>query len=201
MALVVAAGCAGLLVEDRYAATPATVPAETLAETGYERETADRLVANRTDVGGTDQDVTVVSHLRTYSRSSDGALGGEVSAGTVVVVSTPSVSVAGSEFNPVADRSVRELMVQNGDRLGPGGLRNVTERDRRRETVLGTETTVVTFDATAGPSRRPVATTVEATRVEHDGDYVVVVVAAPDRLADRERPRLRRLLTSVEHDG
>jgi len=198
-ALALTAGC--LAVQDRYEATPATVGDDALADTGYEETRADRLTRTLTDVRGTEDNVTVVSHARSYARTVE--IGGEprplAAAG---VVSTPSIEVANRQFNPVADWSARELLDRFRDRVGDeyeGGLRDVSREGTREATVLGTETDLTTFRATTTVAGTEVPLTVEVGRVSHRGDFVVVVAAYPADLD--ERPAVDRLLGGLEHAG
>lgn len=196
---LVLGGCVS--VQEQYEASPATVEEGALAEAGYEAASADRISRTRTDVRGTDDNVTVVSYVRSYGR--EVSIAGESRRlAAAVTLSTPSIVVANREFNPIADESPSGLLDRFQGRLGDrfgGDIGEISRLGARSATVLGTETNVSRFRAVTTVDGRDVPVVIEITRVKHENDFVVVAGAYPERLADAEQSRVETLLAGLVH--
>jgi hypothetical protein len=206
LALVVLAVTSGCLnVQDRYEAAPVTVGDDALAEAGYNAAGAETISRTESDIRGTSKNVTVVSYARSYSRNVTGPAGEARPLAALVTVSTPSITVANQEFNPVADQSPRQLLDRFrgrvDERFSGGRVRDVSRAGNRTATILGAERRVAQFSATTTVEGVEVPLVVEATGFEHDGDYVILFAAYPEQLADEERPRVGTLLGGLEHGG
>ena len=197
------AGCAATQEEFEFESTPATFADEAVAEADYESEGTEEVVVERTvTAGGSERDVTVINYSAEYTREATVA-GTPRSLVAAVAFSSPSMTILGREFNPIADESRRELAGRMRDRIderldgeGPDDLAAVTEREA---TVLGTSTTVGVFEGTVVLEAGERQLRLLVTRVEDDQDYVVLGAAYPAELADEERPRVETLFGAVEH--
>ncbi len=196
-------GCLG--IQERYEAAPATAGDGALSETGYATAAEETLTETRENAGPTDENVTVVSHARSYTRNvSLPGGGGERPLAAFALLSTPSIEVAGSEFNPVADRTAADLApdlaARAGSRLAAGRIEGLEAVGDRERTVLGTDTAVVELRGVATVEGTEVEMVVELTKVRHDGDFVVAAAVHPAALADEEGSRADRLFGAIEHD-
>lgn len=203
--MILSSGCAATQEEFRFESSPATVSDEALSEAGYEtaRE-AEALTVNRTvNAGGEERDVTVVNYASAYARQVSVAGQSRTLAGAAVFT-TPSISVVGQQFNPVADQSNEELVEQAQSRvegqIDGGGIEDVELVENRTATILGEETTVGVFAGTTTVQGAEVELRILVTKVRHDGDFVIVAGAYPQALASDERPRLETVFDNVEHE-
>jgi len=197
-ALVLLVAGSGCTVQDRYEATPATFGESALSEAGYGPAGEERFVQRN----ASDRNITVVSHLRTYESNATVGPAGSVPAGTAVTFATPSIRLAGSEFNPVADQSPAELLERFGDRLTDSGrVENVSKTGERETEVLGRETTITRFRASVVADQGSIPITVAVTRVVHEGDFVVVAVAYPSRLGSEGESATSTLFDGLEHES
>ena len=196
-------GCAATQEEFEFESTPATFADEAVAEAGYESQGTEEIVVERTvTAGGSERDVTVTNYSAEYTREVTLA-GTPRSLVAAVAFSSPSMTIVGREFNPIADESRRELAGRMRDRIaerldgeGPDDLAAVTERET---TVLGTSTIVGVFEGTVVLEAGERQLRLLVTRVEDGGDYIVPGAAYPTELADEERPRVEALFGAVEH--
>lgn len=149
--------------------------------------------------GGQSTTVSVVTHVREYSRNASVAgldTGSPVARFTVL--STPKVEVLGRTFNPVADLTPREIALRLQSRYE--GLSDVRFRENRTVTALGGERVVSTFAARADVAAgQEIDVTVHVATFPHREDFVVGVAIHP-RAID-ERGRIDAMLRALEHPG
>lgn len=200
-AAMVLAGC-GFVTGDEaleFDASPATVSEDALSDTGYEQASLDRQVVTRNfSAAGQERTVQVTNQLARYERAVDlGPLGSQRGA-VFVALASPEVSVAGQTFNPIGDMSEREILAQFESEYE--GITVGDRVDNRTVSVLGESTAVERFEGTARLAGQDVDVYIEATRVQHEGDFVVAVGIYPQRL-DGERENVRTLLRGLEHEG
>lgn len=197
-------GCAATQEEFRFESTPGTVTDDALSEAGYgSTGEAESLTVNRTvNAGGSERDVTVVNYASAYAREVEVAGQSRTLAGAAVFT-TPSISFVGQEFNPVADQSNKQLVDRAQSRVGgqiDGGIEDVAFVENRTTTILGAETTVGVFAGTTTVQGTEVELRILVTKVQHEGDFVIVAGAYPQALAGDERPRLETVFDNVEHE-
>lgn len=197
------AGCAATQTE--FEATPGRFSTASVDATGYRLADETEVVRRRTvDVGGSQREITVRNHVTAYERDVVVA-GSERPLAAATVVTTPSISVVGREFNPVADASLDSLADRAagrvGDQVAGDGLSDRSSVDNTQTTVLGTETTLGVFEGTTQVGATTATLRLLVCRVSHAGDFVLVGVTYPAALATAERARADTLLAGVEHDG
>lgn len=193
--LVVLAGC-GAGGVTTFEAEAAAVSEDVVADTDYEYNGTETDRVQRTfEVAGSERNVTVVNRVTTYDKAVEVAGGESSRLAAVALLSSPSISLAGSQFNPLADFTARELAERLSDQRE--GLS--VERQVGRSTVeaLGAEVTVSRFTGSqaVGPSDMDV--TVQVARVKHEGDFVVAFAVHPRRLDDAET--VRRMIGGLVH--
>lgn len=206
IACVVLSGCAATQQEFRFEASPASFENASVSEAGYEQTVSREVVRNRSvEAGGSTRDVTVVNHLRVYERQATIEPLGEQQIAAAAVFTSPSISIVGQEFNPLADAEPRRLVRQAtsvaGEDLPGGGLQNVQFEETRTTTVLGTQTNLSVFTATTSIQGVSVDVFVHVARVKHEGDFVIVAGVFPVRFAEEERPRLQTLFDATTHES
>jgi hypothetical protein len=206
LTLVALSGCAATQDNLRFASEPGSFGSDALSETEYEEEASREIVRNRTvEAGGTTRNVTVVNQLTVYTRSATVEPLGERQLAAAAVFTTPSITIVGSEFNPIADATPKRLVstatnVAN-EQLPGDRIRDVQKVETRQRQVLDTETNVTVFSATTTVDGVSVDVFVHVAKVKHEGDYVVVAAAYPQRIDDTERDKVSTLLDSVVHEG
>lgn len=201
-AALVTAGCGFITGDEALAfdASPTTVSDEAQSSTDYEEvNVSERVITREFSAAGQTREVQVTNHLARYERRVDlGPLGSQ-RAGVFTIFSSPEVSVAGRTFNPIADRSEREILRQfesEYENIEVDG--RVSNRSR---TVLGQETSVRKFAGSATLGGQDVDIYVHVTKVKHEGDFVVALAVYPQRIDDDEQPRVNQLLDGFQHSG
>lgn len=195
-ALVLLAGCSAAGQVTTFEADAAEVPRAVVADTGYEYNGTDTETVERTfEVAGSEQTVTVVNRIAAYEKAVEVPGVGSRRLAAVAVLSSPSVSLGGNQFNPLAEFTARDLAARLADR------REGLTVDRRvgRSTVetLDTEVTVSRFAGSQSVGPGSVEVTVQVAKLRHDGDFVVVLAAFPRRFDDAGT--VRRLIGALEH--
>ena len=200
--LVVSSGCVGLLTGEtvEFESSPASVSDSALEETGYEQSIADEQTIERTvDVAGQERTIRVTNHVRQYQRGIDLGPVGEVNAGSFIVFSTPSASVAGQTLNPAASWSNERLVEEVASRNDQ--ISDVEFQRNRSVDALGESREVAVFSGTTTIEGQEVDVLIHLASFEHEGDVVVAVAVYPERIDDRESPRVDTLLGGLSHSG
>ncbi len=199
-ALLSTSGCIGFLTgEDAlvFEAEPAATDATVASDAGYATDGPRERPVNRTfDVAGQSRTVRVVNQVTTYEKSLDLPIVRDVKLGVFSVISSPSVGIAGQEFNPIGDYSNDRLVEMAGSQYG--GFRGIERVSSRTVTVLGSETTATKYAAKATVGGRTVDVYVHVTKVRDGDDYVVAIGVYPQRVPDEEANVLE-MMRSVEH--
>lgn len=201
-ALVVLAGCGGggqATPEPIVAnASTATVSGAAAADAGYREEAVTREAFNdsgRISVSG-DVEFEVGYRLRGTAWSAvyrgSGSPSPVFALLSVPQVRPESVDVA---VNPLRDRSPAEIANRVQDRYAD--IEDVNHVENRTVTVLGEETAVAKYAATATVDGQSVDVVVHLAMVRHDSDVVAAVAVYP-RGADEEAAVVT-LLEAIEH--
>lgn len=207
-AVSVSAGCLSDVIDDAttFEASPIRVSEDAAGEAGYEYTGTEELVEEREFAGET---VEVTNYITEYTRTIElplDGLGSEQDAGVFALVSTPQVSVAGEEFNPVGEMSKAELVeylqeqyedLEVGDNVGGRAIEN--------DEIDGLDATV-SFDTWEGSAtlqgETDVDVYIDVARAEHEGDHVVVIAVYPDDEnvpVESERDRADTMTAGIRH--
>lgn len=187
------AGCGGTVTNYEFSATPVVLPPEAGEVPEYELLDSQSLTKKRSrTIGGVTVTATVESQLAVYG---DDRIGDATAARpNLGVVSTPEASVAGRSFNPLAGRSLPNLLTSEIgtsllqrvglDRLGHPRDRIRWERGPtfqadRNGICLGSDTTLESYAGIVGSDPATVAF-VHLTRVEADSVVIVAGVHGHD---------------------
>ncbi|MFC5277452.1 DUF6517 family protein [Halorubrum rubrum] len=183
-----------------FTAEAATVSDAALEETGYESQgVTDDEITREFEAAGQTREVEVTNRIAEYDRGVD-FLGQRYRAAVFAALSTPQVEVLGRTFNPVAEMSTDELATMLQNRYE--GISDVERASEYTTDVVGTETTVVEYEAESelADGGATVEMTLHVTEPTEVGDdFVVCLGAYPQVISDGDN--VRRLLNGVEHPG
>ncbi|EMA36665.1 DUF6517 family protein [Halobiforma nitratireducens] len=219
--LAATAGCLGDFLEDvtTFSASPAVVAEAVAADAGYDYRGTESSVATETVAG---ESIEATNYVSEYVRTldlpfdiggdSDGGEGGDededededngTEAGAFGILTTPQVSVAGEDFNPVAGVSRSEIAGRVQDQYEELEVDD-EPIDRREREVLGSSTTVDTFEGEATlQGLSTVDVYVDVATPDRDGDHFVIVGVYPDAAGldrESEAERVDALLEGIEH--
>lgn len=197
LAAAALAGCLGAVGMDVHEASPAGVDPEVRADTGYEQTGVQELVVEETfEVSGYSEEVVVTNYVTEHDREVDlGPLGSQRAA-VFVVLSTPQVSLAGRDFNPVEDMDAEELIglvEENYD-----SIENVRHDTDEEVVVLDQETTNARFEADAQFDGRDVPVYVHITEaVQTAEDHLVTIGVYPQEVHDDEDENVKAMMEGV----
>ncbi|MDZ7850318.1 MAG: DUF6517 family protein [Halodesulfurarchaeum sp.] len=195
-ALVALSGCALLTGETlEFTADAATVSETAQQDAQYELVGVESQSINRTvEALGQERTIEAENWIATYER--DLAIATTDAVGTVAVVSTPQMTMAGQAVNPVGKMGPRQLL--DTVAAGQAGFSDATFRDNRTVTVLGEDATVSVFDATTEFAGQEVDVTVHLFRVAHEDDYVIGVAVHPSVMT-AEQAGVDTMFAGIEH--
>lgn len=199
-ALVLTAGCSGLLGEDQsFEASEIGVSNDTLSETGFAGAEEREYTFNETiEFDGNETRVSITSRLAGYEKSYDNG------TGYVVALASPQSQIAGIDANPLGSADKERIVTEAISRSGEAGI-DVSEDDiqvvgSQSTTVLDTEANVTTFEATIERSGSEVDVRIHATRLEHGGDHVIAVGMHPAS-ADDGASDVIAMFEGIEHES
>lgn len=197
-ALITLSGCAFLTGGTlEFTAGQASVSEDAQEAAQYEHVEFDTQAVNRTvEALGQERTVKATNHIATYER--DLAVTTTDAVGTVILVSTPQMSVAGQSVNPVGSMGPRQLL--ETVTAGQNGFSDVSESGNRTMTVLGEDATVTVFDATTEYGGQSVDVTVHLVRVAHEDDYVIGLAVHPSVMT-AEQAGVDTMFAGIEHTG
>ncbi|WP_254523626.1 DUF6517 family protein [Natrinema caseinilyticum] len=200
-------GCLSSVADDSpaFIATPARVSEEAAGETGYEYRGTRELI-DEARVG--DQAVEVTSYTSVYDRGIElpaerfGA--GALKAGVFCVTSHPQATVDGAEYDPVGDRSTRDLAERAQNHYA--GIEVDRALGGRALQALGQRFSFQAYEGTATlRGEYDVRVRIDLTRRDHEDDHVVVAAVYPvaDLLSgESEQGRIDTLTRGLEqYDG
>ncbi|GAB3026085.1 DUF6517 family protein [Natronobiforma cellulositropha] len=193
---VMTAGCLDTLVGrlTTHTATPVEVREAVATEQGYEHQGTDEDVREETVAR---QRVEVTSYAAQYERRSTVPGLGEVRTSVFGAASTPQVSLLGTQHNPIADLSTRELVDEAQETYTPLSVGDAI--DSRTVPILGHDTEVETFEGEALlTDGLEVEVRIDIARFDNADDHLVAVGVYPELLSS-ERERIDALLEGLEH--
>lgn len=143
----------------------------------------------------------MTNYLRTYTRSiSQSGISRELVA---AVFTSPSISIVGQQFNPLADLELRGLLERTQGRFSEYGapqLHEITRSDEFSIQSLSTEATVGVFSAVTDGTPA-IDIEVLISRFKHDDDYMILRGGYPQSITDTERQRVRTLFENIVHES
>lgn len=199
----VSAGCLSGLIDDAttFSASPAVVDESAADEAGYEYRGTEETVRSETVAG---EEIEATNYISEYTRTIEtplGALGGDVDAGVFAVITTPQVSVAGEDFNPVGDMTSEEIVQLIQDQYDELEIEN----DIGGRTVDTLDSTI-SLDSYEGEAtfqgQQGVDVFLDIATPDYGGDHFVIVGVYPDDgdlPIESERDRVDVMIRGLEH--
>lgn len=198
------AGCLGNLLESAttVSASPAIVAESATSEAGYEYQGTTETVRSETVAG---EDVEATNYISEYTRTIEtplSVLGGSVDAGVFAVITTPQVSVAGKDFNPVGEMSndeIVELIQSQYENLEVGNSVGGRAIDDALDMIISIESYEgkATFQGEQG-----VDVFLDIAQPDHGGDHLVLAAVYPDDKnlqPESERERVDTMVGGLRH--
>ncbi len=198
--IVLSSGCLGFLLGDTLSvsASKATVDDNTLSQTGYEQSKMKKVGIKRTfKAAGQSREVKVTNWAAQYQKSVGIEGVGEQTVAKFVVVSSPAVEVGEKSFNPLSKFDNKDLVEKFV--AGYANVHDVHTVGSKNVTMLGKETKVTEFAGTAKTHGVSIDVTIQATKVKHDGDWIVVLAVYPKKLDESDD--VYKLISGVQHDS
>lgn len=191
------AGCLGYAGLDEHEASPAGVDPEVSDETGYEQTNIEEIVIEETfEVAGTSEKITVRNYRTDYEKTINLGPLGSARAAAFVLLTSPQISIAGQEMNPVDEMSAEELVdMLEADFDTIENVEPVTNND---VTVLDQETTESIFEAEAKVKGTTVDVHIHVTEsVQTDEDHLVTIGVYPKKLQATEADNIATLRGAI----
>ena len=189
------AGCALLEDEIQRSASPAELGTETRQQTGFEHQGTEELTLTETvEVAGESRDLSLTNYLATYRRTVPAA---EAAVASFQAFTTPSVTVANREANPIWDIEPKRLIqrVATGPQLG--GVQDIREVGTREIRSLGATRTISILEGTAERQGQEFDVRLPTGKFKHDGDILVLVGGYPPALGGQEQ--VQRAIEELVH--
>jgi len=161
-------------------ASPAGVTDGSLDATGYEHRAVEERPYKRTvEIQGEQRDIVLTNYLVSYGKEI-GDFGAD--AATLLLFTSPTVSVAGQQANPFAGADDREVLRAVLERDGQGGAENVREVGTRTVSTLDTQVEFTQYESTLEIEGQEVAALLHFGRTAHDGDLLFALGGHPKLL-------------------
>ena len=175
-------------------ASPAILAEPAVSDTAYELSSREEQVLRReVSAGGETRTIVATNQIARYEK----ALNGVGRGSQFVVLSTPGFSFAGQPLNPIADWTNEELLQSVGPAFGD--LSAVRERATRTEPMLGTDTTVSKFDATATAGGQAFDLSLYTASVVNEGDVVIGAGGYPQAVDSGEAGTVEGFFSAIDH--
>jgi hypothetical protein len=197
------AGCLSDLIDDvtTFSASPAAVTESAVDDAGYVYQGTEETVESEQVAG---QDIEVTNYISEYTRTIEmpfGILDDGIEAGVFAVITTPQVSVAGEDFNPVGDMSNEEIVQyvqEQYDELSIEGAIGGRAVDALDGTVSLEE-----YEAEATlHGEYGLDVFFDIAQFDYGGDHFVIVGVYPDvedLPLESERERIDTMVGGLEH--
>ncbi|WP_255170761.1 DUF6517 family protein [Natrononativus amylolyticus] len=199
--LALTAGCVTAALEDyleeatTFSASPATVDDEVASDAGYTHQETTSIEESEEFAGET---VEVTNYLTEYTRSVDVPGLGELEAGVFSVITSPRVSVADQQFNPLAEMDSEQIVELVQDQYD--GLSIDRLLGKRAVSGLGQSVSVETHEGSATLlSDAELDILLDIAQPDHGGDHFVIVGVYPADLPDEDE-RVDAMIGGLEHD-
>lgn len=187
------AGCLGTVGMDTHEASPAGVASDVRDGTGYEQINVDEFVVDQSfDIAGVSEEITVRNYLTEHEKGIDLGLAGTVRAAAFAVLTSPQISIAGQELNPITRMSAEELIgLVGADFDEIGDVEHVSDGETN---VLDQETTASLHVADAAFDGVTVDVNIELTEsVETADDHLVTIGVYPELVEGIESENIQTL--------
>ena len=194
------AGCLGTVGLDEHEATPAGVDPTVRGDTGYEQTNIEEIVIQES-VDVISEEVTVRNYLTEHEKEIEFGPVGSVQAAAFMVLTSPQISIAGRDFNPIAEMPAEELV----DLIEADfeGIDNVEQISDGSVTVLDQETDESVFEAEA-ELEAGVSVDVNihiSESVETTEDNLVTIGVYPQEVRGQEEDNIGAMMDGVVEEA
>lgn len=194
------AGCLGTVGLDEHEATPAGVDPTVRGDTGYEQTNIEEIVIQES-VDVISEEVTVRNYLTEHEKEIEFGPVGSVQAAAFMVLTSPQISIAGRDFNPIAEMPAEELV----DLIEADfeGIDNVEQISDGSVTVLDQETDESVFEAEA-ELEAGVSVDVNihiSESVETTEDHLVTIGVYPQEVRGQEEDNIGAMMDGVVEEA
>ena len=194
------AGCLGTVGLDEHEATPAGVDPAVREETGYEQTNVEEIVVQET-VDAVSEEVTVRNYLTEHEKEIEFGPLGSVRAAAFMVLTSPQISIAGRDFNPIAEMPAEELVGMIGADFE--GINNVEKVSEGTVTVLDQETDESVFE---GEAELEAGVSVDVNihiseSVETAEDHLVTIGVYPQEVRGTEEGNVAAMMGGVVEEA
>jgi hypothetical protein len=191
------AGCLLLQNEIEQSASPAELDQETRDQTGFAHQGTQELTLTQTvEVGGQSRDLSLTNYLATYTRTVPDA---EAAVASFQSFSTPSVTVGGSEANPIWGIEPKRVLQRVATGPQMTGFDDVREVGTTELRSLGATRTVTILEGTTERQGQEIVVRLPTATFKHDGDILVVLGGYPRELGGQEQ--VQTALDGLVHPG
>lgn len=165
-----------------------------LSQTEYElTEETERTIRREVSASGQTREIIASNKLTRYAKAIDISDRGSLFG----VISSPGFVFAGRTLNPIAKYSNRELLGVAGQEFNNLSVRSVAEENQT--TVLGKETTVSKFDATATFANQRYEVYIHVGMVADKGDIIIGLGGYPQAYDDTEDETVSGFFNEIQH--
>nr|WP_090507593.1 DUF6517 family protein [Natronorubrum sediminis] len=198
--LVGLSGCLGVIGLDEHASSPAGVEEAVRDDTGYEYSDVEEIgIDEGVDLLLYEESVTVLNHLTEHEKTVDMGPAGRQQGAVFLLLTTPQVSVAGQEFNPVEEMDTEELVELVEDNYDD--ISNITHEEDDDISLLEQDTTQSRFSAEATFDGTDVDVYLHVTEaVESNDDLLIAIGVYPEYVQAEEEANVRSLIDGVIED-
>lgn len=181
-------------------AAPAILPESAVSGTDYKLSLQDqRTIEREVSAAGQQRTIIATNQVSLYPKAV-----GELARGSQFgVVSTPGFTIAGQTLNPAAKWSNEELLDTVSSQFS--GLSEPSEESTLTKTMLGTETTITKFDATANFGGREFDIYIYTGSIVHErneegqSDVVIGAGGYPQEFDENEADTVEGFFEAIEH--
>jgi len=191
------AGCLGVVGMDEHEATPAGVDPAVREETGYEQTGIEEIVVEESVEVGISEEIRVRNYLTEHEKGIDLGPIGDIQAAAFNLLTSPQISIAGREFNPIAEMSSEELVgLIEADFEGIENVEHVADSEI---SILEQETVESVFEADAAlEAGITIDVNVHVTEsVLTSNDHLVAIAVYPEEVQSQEEPNIAAMMDGI----
>lgn len=191
------AGCSLLGDSVEESADPAAVSDDALSATGFDHNgTEEKVLEETVEAGDESRDIKLTNYLAKYGKALEG-MGQD--AATFRIFTTPGVTVAGQQVNPLRALDDEQLLQTVIDRAGASGVDNLEQVGTRSVTVLGNDEQFQQYEGTTEIEGEEIEVLLHFGRTSNEGQMVSMLGGHPKAEPLNESENIYTLAEDVVH--
>jgi len=195
--IVSLAGCSLLGDSVEESADPAAVSEDALSSTGFQHNgTEEKVLEETVEAGDESRDITLTNYLAKYGKPLEGV--GQ-DAATFRIFTTPGVTVAGQQVNPLRALDDEQLLRTIIDRAGASGVENLEQVGTRSVSVLGNSGQFQQYEGTTEIEGEEIDVLLHFGRTTNEGQMVSMLGVHPKAEPLNESENIYTLAEGVVH--